>query len=342
MASSVADVSPSIQANDLSLDREVRYPESWYLIGSEAELRRGPIKVEILGKELVAFLTESDQAVVLENRCVHMGSQLSNGCVVGEAIQCSLHHWEFGSDGDCRHIPTADEIPAFARQKSYPAEVRHGQVYFFNGAVAHFPLPFFDDLQAEDLVAARPFVEYVDCPWYLVGANAVDVQHFAIAHDRRMMALPVVDHPTLFTHRSICKFHVEGHALADRMTRTFGGDTVALKVTDWASTMVFAHSTLERAETFGMVCMVPISHQRTKVHVTIMARRSQGVMRRLLLDPLRARVRRRLIRRFLRSDVSRLSGAVYSPHTLIEIDQQFGEYFDWLRGLTQPAEGSRQ
>ena len=313
--------------------KECHYPQSWYRLCSASELGRDPIKKEILGKELVVFLTEDNQAVVLENRCVHMGSQLSNGCVIGETIQCSLHHWRFGRDGSCAHIPTTDDIPGFAKQVSYPVEVRHGQVFFFNGRTAHFPLPFFDDLTPQDLIAAKSFVEHLDCSWYMVGANAVDVQHFSIAHDRRMIGLPLVDHPTRFTHRTLCKFKVEGNSLADRLTRTFGGPTVTLKVTDWSSTILFAHSTLDRAETFGMVCMVPIDPRRTKVYVTIMARRSQRHWQQFVVDPIRTRIRRELIRRFLRSDVNRLSSTTYSPTTLIGIDRQFGEYFTWLGGL---------
>ena len=291
------------------------------------------MKRTLLGKQLVVYLTATGTAVVLDDRCVHMGARLSGGCVVGETIQCPLHHWQFGADGRCRRIPSGEEIPGFARQASYPAQQRGGQIYFFNGPEAHFPLPFFDGLTPDDLAPGKPFVEQLDCPWYMVGANAVDVQHFAIAHDRRMIDRPEVDYPSPYAHRTVCRFQVEGDTLADRLTRRFGGPTVTLTVTDWSSTILFAHSQLQRSETVGMVCMVPIDPHRTRVHVTVMARRSGQRWRQVLLDPIRARIRRALIRRFLRADVDRLGGTVYSQHTLIAIDQQFAEYFSWIAGL---------
>jgi len=314
---------------------QIPYPPSWYYFGSVRELSKGPVTKALLGKQLVGFLTKSGQAGVLANRCVHMGSDLGAGCVVGESLQCALHHWRFNTSGQCEEIPASEEIPGFARQTSFPAVVRHGCVYFFNRPAPLFPLPFFDGFEADDLVAAPPFIEYLKCPWYMVGANAVDVQHFAIAHDRRMERKPEVDHPHPYTHRTVCHFEVVGNSISDRITRRFGGPHVRLEVVDWGSTMIFARSTLARTETFGIVSVVPIAPDRSMGHVIVMARPGNGAFSHLLLDPLRALIRRTLIRTFLRSDVGRLTGTFYSPNTLIGIDDQFSEYFLWLNGLSR-------
>ena len=312
---------------------QIDYPSSWYYFGSVKELQRGPLTKELLGRRLVGFITDSGRPGVLSSRCVHMGSDLGGGCVVGETLQCSLHNWQFGPDGKCTQIPSSDQLPSFARQNSFPATIRHGSLYFFLGTEPRFPLPFFDGFEPDEFVVAKPFVEYVQCPWYMIGANAVDVQHFAIAHDRRMKCAPEVSHPNPNVHRTICHFEVAGHSLGDRITKRFGGADVRLQVTDWSSTMILARSTLAKTETFGIISPVPLGPNRTMAHVTVMARASSGRVKRKLLDPLRSRARRVLIRKFLRSDVDRLTGTDYSPHTLIDIDQQFYEYFDWLSGL---------
>jgi hypothetical protein len=168
----------------------------------------------------------------------------------------------------------------------------------------------------------------------MIGANAVDTQHFAIAHDRTLQRLPAVDYPHPLAHRAVCHFQIAGNSLADRVTKRFGGTNVRLQVTDWCSTMVFAHSTLAKTETFGMLSIVPLAPDRTLVHGTIMARASEGRFQRRWLDPLRAAIRRVLIRKFLRSDIDRLSGTRYSPHTFIDIDDQFADYFQWLARVT--------
>ena len=253
-------------------EARIHYPASWYYFGSVDELRRQPVAKEILGKRLVGFVTESGQPGVLESRCVHMGSDLGRGCVVGETLQCSLHHWRFATDGSCKEIPSSKQIPSFAKQVSYPAELRHGSVFFYFGVEPRFPLPFFEGFSPDDFVVAPPFIEYLECPWYMIGANAVDVQHFSIAHDRRMQGKPDVTYPDSFAHRTVCRFEVAGQTWSDRVTRHFGGSDVRLQVTDWCSTMIFARSTLAKTETFGIVSPVPLSPVTTMAHVTVMAR----------------------------------------------------------------------
>lgn len=310
----------------------IGYPRGWYLFCRESEVRRKPVRKNLMGLDLVAFFTEGGKIGVIDTHCVHMGADLSRGEVVGESLRCPLHHWQFDVEGRCSGVPCQEKIPEFARQRSFPAEIRHGNVYFFKGSKPLYPLPFFDGEEVEELIAAKPFVEYLNCPWYMVGANAVDVQHFSIAHDRQMLRSPEVTHPSPYVHKTVCHFKILGDSIADKLTRHFGGPESRLQVTDWSSTMIFAHSTLDRSETLGMLSLVPLAMNRTMVQVTIMARRSKSNIR-SLLDPARARIRRSLIRRFLRSDIERLTDTYYSPNSLIEIDRQFAEYFDWHTAL---------
>src|SRR5215471_9225278 len=108
------------------------FPVSWYFFGAVVELKPGPVTRELFGQRLVAFRTESGKVAVLDARCSHLGTDLGRGCVVGEAIRCPYHHWEFGTDGRCTHIPASAEIPAFARQRVFPVAQRLGYFFVFN------------------------------------------------------------------------------------------------------------------------------------------------------------------------------------------------------------------
>jgi phenylpropionate dioxygenase-like ring-hydroxylating dioxygenase large terminal subunit len=152
-----------------------------------------------------------------------MGADLSLGCVKSGRLVCPLHGWEYGREGICERIPSSPEIPPFARQPSFPVEERGGHVFFFNRPQARFPLPFFAGLREADLLAAQPFEFTVDAPWYLVGANGFDVQHFRCAHDRTLVDEPVVDSPHPFAWRMRAKFAVTGTSFRDRLTRWFSG-----------------------------------------------------------------------------------------------------------------------
>jgi nitrite reductase/ring-hydroxylating ferredoxin subunit len=309
------------------------WPAAWYVFCASRELGRKPLARQAFGRELVAFRTSGGAVGVLLGRCVHMGARLAEGQVAGECLRCPFHHWEFDSAGQCRHIPAAADIPAFARQMAFPVVERHGAVFFFNGAEPAFPLPFFAGCDEAELTAAAPFTLMLDCPWYMVGANGVDVQHFQTTHDRELVGLPQINHPQRWVHEAATQFRVAGRGWRDGLTRRFAGDTVAMNVTDWAGTLFLVRAQFRRTQTFGMVSMLPIEKDRTLLYVRVFVRRSRGLAGRLLWGPVNARVRRFFIRKFLEPDIARSAGTCFNPHRLIAADQCLADYFAWLHGL---------
>src|SRR6516165_1851239 len=154
------------------------YPAAWYLFGALRELRGGPLSRTLLGRRLVAFRTRSGRLVALDARCGHLGADLGRGQVVGEGIRCPFHHWTYGTDGRCLHLPGVRNVPSFARQQCYPLVERHGFLFVFNGPEPLFPLPFFFDADPAEFVAGTPFRFVADCTWYLLAANGFDGAHF--------------------------------------------------------------------------------------------------------------------------------------------------------------------
>src|SRR5262249_23025712 len=159
---------------------------------------------------------------ILDARCSHLRADLGNGCVVGDTVQCPYHHWRYGTDGRCVRLPNGVEVPPFARQRSYPVVERHGLLFFFNGPQPLYPLPFFTGADPDGFVAARPFGLRLQCPWWLVGANACDLQHFLGAHDRRLAGPPRVDSLSPYGRRASALFSVVGTSWRDKVTRWFG------------------------------------------------------------------------------------------------------------------------
>ena len=316
-------------------ERFPAYPVSWYVFCAARDLQRGPLSRDLCGRRMVAFRTESGRACILDARCSHLGADLGRGCIVGEAIQCPFHQWEYGPDGECTRIPVASEIPATARQAVYPAVERHGFLFVFNGPEPTFPLPFFPDAEPEDFVPARPFGTVLDCPWYLVGANAFDLQHFRAAHDRRLVGDPVVDGPNTFARRASARFTVAGHSLQDRVTRLFAGDEVEMAITDWCGNMMFATAAFRRGRSYGMVVTEPLASGKVLVRVIVFVSRSRTLPGRVLWDPLIRSIRRLFIARFLSSDAARLEGTRYNPHGLIDYDQDLADYLWWLTDMSR-------
>ncbi len=311
-------------------DRFPAYPASWYLFGPSAALRDRPRSRTMLGRQLVAYRTDRGRVVVLDGRCAHFGADLGGGHVRGDNLQCPFHHWEYGPDGRCVHIPVSNSIPAAARQACYSAVERHGQVFFYNGPQPRFALPFFPGERPEDFAPARPFGATLHCPWFLVGANAFDLQHFRAAHDRRLSNDPVVDCPTPFARRAVARFSVAGDSWSDRLTRWFAGDEVEMAMTDWCGNLMFVTATFRRTRSYGMVVTEPLAPDRVLVQVIVFLPRSASALARAIRDPLRLWLRRLFIKRFLGEDAARLNGAQYTPHGLIEYDHDLVGYLRWL------------
>jgi nitrite reductase/ring-hydroxylating ferredoxin subunit len=314
------------------------YPASWYRFGAARELRERPVTKTILGRPLVGFRTAGGHLAVLSGRCSHLGANLGGGQVVGEAIQCPFHSWQYGADGQCVHIPAASQVPPFARQTCYPAAERHGSVYFFNGPQPLFPLPFFLDERGEDFVAGKPFQFIAECSWYMVAAHAFDTQHFASVHDRRLLGPPNIDCPAPFARRNQYSALVEGRSIFDRLLRRFAGPVVHISITTWAGTFFLLKGAFRHACSYFLITAQPLEADRTLIEGIVFSRRSRSPLGSVLLQPLSLWVRRLFTHGYLIDEASRLGSPRYRPACLIDTDRDMVDYFHWVASLPQAGQ----
>jgi phenylpropionate dioxygenase-like ring-hydroxylating dioxygenase large terminal subunit len=312
-------------------------PASWYYLGPASELSKGPVGINIFGREFVGYRTSDGKAAVLSARCSHLGVRLRNGYVDGDRLVCPLHGWQYGTDGICRKIPSVDTIPTFARQVAYPVAERAGHFFFFNRPAAQFELPFFDGVSPDQLLAAKPFELSADVPWFFVGANGFDTQHFRMAHDRTLIGEPEVSSPSPFARRVVAVFEVSGKSAHDRLTRFIAGPRVTMDITVWCGTLILVRALFSRTTTFGMFNVLPIDQERTRGRVIVWVKRSKTPIGRLIFDGLNAAIRRLFIQTFLRSDLPRLAGLRYQPEKLIAADRMMADYFAWLKNIAAPS-----
>jgi nitrite reductase/ring-hydroxylating ferredoxin subunit len=311
------------------------WPASWYLFGESRELRKGPVSRRVLGRLLVAFRTASGRLAVMDGECAHLGADLGFGDVVGETVRCPFHHWQYGCDGACVAVPQG-RPPAFARQRTYPAEERHGYLFFFNGREPLFPLPFLLGEDPAGYVASEVFRYAADCTWYMNSAHAFDRQHFAAVHDRELLAPPAIDCPAPYARRNSYAARIVGDSAIDRVLRLTAGRTVRTSLTIWGGTFAVITSDFERAPSGFLMAMEPLEDGRTMCHGIVFARRPRGPLR--LLAPLQLRLRRLLTHGYLKEEARRLRSTRYKPGSLGPNDQDMIDFFHWVAALPQKGE----
>lgn len=310
------------------------FPQSWYFFCASRDLKKGPVEREIAGHRFVGFRTDKGSIGILDAACCHLGASLGKGRVVGERIQCPYHQWEYAANGRCERIPSQEEIPAFARQESYPVSERHGYIFFFNAQKPLFPLPFFEQESPEDYLAGSPLSFIGDCSWHMFAANTFDVQHWKGVHARQLIGEQRIDAPKPYARRARFQAAVIGSSIYDRILKWLGGKTVEISITNWGGTFMVVRGTFRRTTSQMIVCTQPLSQpHQLLVTVLVMIKRPKVALLRPLTSSLSLWLRRRFTWAFLHNEFEELAGIRYSPQSLIQSDEGLIEYFHWAAGL---------
>src|SRR6266568_9236472 len=70
-----------------------------------AEADGPPLRVRLLGEDLIGFRTTSGQVGLVHNNCPHRGASLFFGRNEQEGLRCVYHGWKFDASGTCIDMP---------------------------------------------------------------------------------------------------------------------------------------------------------------------------------------------------------------------------------------------
>lgn len=129
-------VSLSAQSRDL---RQLGInPNHWYVVARSSEVQKQPVGVELWQQPIVLYRTQQGQVHALEDSCPHRFVKLSQGCVVGEELECAYHGWRFSAEGRCAAVPYLAEnqkLPT-CQIRTYPVKEQDGFIWLFPGNAA--------------------------------------------------------------------------------------------------------------------------------------------------------------------------------------------------------------
>lgn len=166
------------------------FREYWLpiLLSSELPEQDGqPIRVRILGEDLVAFRATSGQVGLLVDKCSHRGAPLYYGRNEEDGLRCVYHGWKYDVEGLCVDMPTEPPESNFKdriRHRAYPCQERSGVIWTYMGPrIEPPPFPHFEwaTLPASHTDHAKITEE---CNWMQIIEGDIDTVHADFLHAR--------------------------------------------------------------------------------------------------------------------------------------------------------------
>ncbi len=95
-----------------------------------------PLRIRLLGENLVAFRATSGDVGLMQNACPHRGASMFFGRNEEDGLRCVYHGWKFDVSGACVEMPSEPAESNFrnkVRALAYPCRERNGVVWTYMG-----------------------------------------------------------------------------------------------------------------------------------------------------------------------------------------------------------------
>lgn len=144
-----------------------------------------PVRVRLLGENLVAFRDTGGSVGLVAEHCPHRGASLYYGRNEECGLRCVYHGWKFDVEGTCVDMPSEPATSTFkdrVRLLAYPVRESGGIVWAYLGPKETMtPFRDFgtDTLPAEDVLAYK---QVVKCNWIQALEGNIDTAHISWLH----------------------------------------------------------------------------------------------------------------------------------------------------------------
>jgi nitrite reductase/ring-hydroxylating ferredoxin subunit len=144
-----------------------------------------PLRVRLLGEDLIGYRTTSGAVGLIQNACPHRGASLFFGRNEEEGLRCVYHGWKFDVTGACVDMPSEPAESNFkskVRAKAYPTYERGGVVWAYMGRrEVPPPLPQIEAFLLNESPATVS-VLHRPCNWMQGWEGEMDTVHAAFLH----------------------------------------------------------------------------------------------------------------------------------------------------------------
>jgi phenylpropionate dioxygenase-like ring-hydroxylating dioxygenase large terminal subunit len=142
-----------------------------------------PIRLRLLGENLIAFRVTSGAVGIVANSCPHRGASLFFGRNEEEGLRCVYHGWKFDVDGNCVDMPSEPAESNFKNKVhaiAYAARERNGVIWAYMGPrETPPPLP---DIEPNMIEGSRASKSLRDCNYMQALEGDIDTVHAPFLH----------------------------------------------------------------------------------------------------------------------------------------------------------------
>jgi phthalate 4,5-dioxygenase oxygenase subunit len=144
-----------------------------------------PVRVMLLGEQLIGFRDSNGRVGLVANNCPHRGASLFFGRTEEAGLRCVYHGWKFDTAGNCIDMPNEPAESDFrtkVKAVAYPCQERGGLVWTYMGPRTEPPpLP---DLEGNMQPNADQFVRatQLQSNWLQILEGDIDTSHVGFLH----------------------------------------------------------------------------------------------------------------------------------------------------------------
>jgi phthalate 4,5-dioxygenase len=153
------------------------------LMSDEIAPDGNPVRVKLLGEELVAFRDSDGQVGLLDEFCTHRGASLFYARNENCGLVCIYHGWKYDTEGTVLETPNESGIRAYEgklKTVSYPTYEACGVVWAYLGPRDRMPeFPKFPWNAKTNVHAKRVFL---DCNYLQSIEGGIDSSHVSFLH----------------------------------------------------------------------------------------------------------------------------------------------------------------
>jgi len=148
-----------------------------------------PIRVRLLGENLVAFRDSTGAVGLVEDACPHRRAPMFFGRNEECGLRCVYHGWKFDRHGTCTDMPSEPPDSLFKTKvtiRAYPTWEGGGVVWAYLGPAAEAPPP--PDFEWLRAPATHRFISktFEHCNWLQAMEGGLDTAHSSFAHNEHL------------------------------------------------------------------------------------------------------------------------------------------------------------